>query len=175
MKNEKKHGNAHSFDHLKPTSPLSDEEKQALLAVLEGKPWYQTQHSTHEVPGEKTHKKSATIPGRHLSPQQVMERFASGRTVTAPPSYYEGDDSWAGDEALPDFDAMDLSDLEDFRQATSDRVQHLKTKLELERQESKKKYLESQRKLAERNAQIEAFIQSKKDLSGGVKGGSDAP
>lgn len=127
------------------------------------KNFYQTHRESNgnKYYPEKSTQKSKTVPGRSLSPQQVIERFASGRGLSAPPSYFEGPEDWDGSGRMPDLSVMDFTDLDNLKRENDARVETLRAQLELSRSEAKKKYLERMQKEKTRQDAIDKALFAK--------------
>lgn len=171
MKNEKKDLPVTEVTDLRTKFPVSNSliVGTQYMSSSGEKLDFQTHSTVFRPRSEKRIGHSLTVPGRSLSPQQVMDRFASGRPVTAMPSHYPYPEDWDGSNPLPDFDQMDLSDMEDFRNANQLRIDELKAKLDSDRAEAKKRYLEARAKSEAQRKAIEAIIASKQS-TGGVQG-----
>lgn len=127
------------------------------------KNFYQTHRESNgnKYYPEKSKQKSKTVPGRSLSPQQVLERFASGRGLSAPPSYFEGPDDWDGNNRMPDLSMMDFTDLDNLKRENDARVETLRAQLELSKSEAKKRYLDRMAKEKQRQEAIDKALLAK--------------
>jgi len=125
--------------------------------------FYQTHYNKNgnEYYPEKNKQKSLTVPGRSLSPDEVLKRFASGRSINVPPSYFEGPEDWDGKNRMPDLEQMDLIDIERLQAENQVRIETLQARAKQDHQEAQKRYIERMNANKKRQEEIDAFLASK--------------
>lgn len=87
----------------------------------------------YEVPrGKVFTQKSITIPDEAMSIREIMNRFSRGIPVpNERPIYFEGD------VLNPDFNQMDLTEMEDYQKQMVDRLSQMRNSVKQEKEEQK--------------------------------------
>lgn len=112
------------------------------------KPVFKTHHTHLDVQakGEKIDTRSMTVPGQAISIEEMVKRYASGQSL---PQMVQG--MYYGEEEMPDFAKLDLSEIHDLKKRTEERIADYRKRLQdYDKKRQLEKYQEDVKAAAEK-------------------------